>query len=362
MPPILRAAAVAAAAACALAAPALADPVRTGIAVPVGIADPVPVGIADLPVPAPHHAATLDAVVWYPAFPGAPGAPAEEWGANPVFHGHPVHRDAPPAAAPGAPVALLSHGLGGNLRGLGWLAHALAGRGAVVVALDHPGSTTRDMDPGRGLDHGTRARDLSAALDALAADPRFARATGPVTAAGFSFGGWTALSLAGMRGSLAGYADHCDAVGARSAHCADIAGWGVDLRALDAARWDASYADRRIERVVAIDPGPIWGLRRGAARDVDAAVLLIGLGAGADRHFATDMDLSGLAALLPDATRAQVAPARHWSALPACRPGGAAIVAEETDLPICADPPGADRGAIHAEIAALVAHHALAPR
>ncbi|MBM2575278.1 hypothetical protein JQC91_03075 [Jannaschia sp. Os4] len=331
--------------ACALAAP-----------VPAAAGPAGPVGLADLAVPAPHHDRTIEAVVWYPAAPAA-AAPAEAWGGNAVFHGHAVHRDAAPAG-PDAPVVLLSHGLGGNLRGLGWLAHGLAARGAVVVALDHPGSTTRDLDPARSLDHGTRARDLSAALNALGADPRFAdRTGGPVTAAGFSLGGWTALSLGGLRGDLAGYAAHCDAVGGGSTHCADIAGWGIDLHALDASRWDGDHADPRVTRVAAIDPGLVWGLPdRGGLR---AETLLIALGDGPDRLLATDFDRSGLRALLPGAATARVAPARHWSALPRCRPGGAAIVAAETDLPICDDPPGADRAAIHARIVDLVAGLAL---
>lgn len=316
-----------------------------------------PVGVTDLAVSAPHRVRDLDAVVWYPA---PSGAPVALWGENAVFEGDPVSRDAP-VAGRGHPVVLLSHGLGGNLRGMGWLAHGLAERGAVVVAVNHPGSTTGDLDPARSLEHGARARDLTAALDALAGDARFDGHvdTEAVTAAGFSLGGWTALSLGGLRGSLEGYAAQCAKVGRASTHCADIADWDIDLASLDAVAWNAPYADPRVMQVAAIDPGLIWGLGADAADAVTAGVLLIGLGTDEDRLLATDFDRSGLADLLPAARRAIVAPARHWSMLPVCKPDGAAIVAEETDYPICADPPEADRAALHARVVELVAQVAL---
>lgn len=327
------------------------------LAVSSHAADADPVGLTDLAVSAPHRARDLDAVVWYPA---SSGAPVAIWGENPVFEGDPVSRDAP-VAGRGRPVVLLSHGLGGNLRGMGWLAHGLAERGAVVVAVNHPGSTTGDLDPARSLDHGSRARDLTAALDALADDDRFGGHvdTGAVTAAGFSLGGWTALSLGGLRGSIKGYAAHCAEVGRASTHCSDIADWGIDLTSLDVVAWDAPYADPRVAHVAAIDPGLIWGLEAADADAVTADVLLIGLGAGEDRLLATDFDRSGLADLLPKARRAIAAPARHWSMLPVCKPGSAEIVAGETDYPICTDPPEANRAALHARIVELVAQVAL---
>ncbi len=333
--------------------PALATLFLAGAA----LADPV--GLVELDIDAAHRAGPLEAAIWYPAQAGpAPVAFAE----NAVFHGEEVLRDAAPAGT-GHPVVILSHGLGGNLRGLGWLAHGLAARGAVAIAVNHPGSTTGDLDPAGSLDHARRAADLGAALDALKADPRFAGRLdeGAVTAAGFSLGGWTALTLGGLRGDLSGYVAHCEAVGAASTHCADLAEWGVDLHALDAAAWGADLSDPRIARVGAIDPGLIWGLAPGAGRGVTAEVALIALGTDEDRLLATDFDAAGLMDLLPGAAREVVAPARHWSALPVCKPGGAAIVAEETTLPICADPPGADRAAIHARIVDAVARLALRP-
>jgi predicted dienelactone hydrolase len=89
---------------------------------------------------------------------------------------------------------------------------------------------------------------------------------------------------------------------------------------------------------------------------LQARVHLVGLGSGADRLPATDFSDagSGFGALLPAATQTLVAPARHFSLLPVCTPKGPAILKDEGDDPVCTDPPGADRAAIHAQVAAAV--------
>ena len=65
---------------------------------------------------------------------------------------------------------------------------------------------------------------------------------------------------------------------------------------------------------------------------------------------ATDFDASGLADLLPGATVDRHAPAIHFSALPLCKPMAEAILIEEGDDPVCTDPVGADRAAVHQAI------------
>ena len=312
-------------------------------------------GYAPIAIPAAHHDAPMEAAVWYPA--GSGGEPIP-FGENPVFVGVPVQEGA--SVAEGRfPLVLLSHGLGGNLRGLGWLAAGLAEDGAVVAAVNHPGSTTGDFDIALGLDHGTRAADLTAAIDHLTSDPRFGPHIDPerIHAAGFSLGGWTALSIGGLKGDLGAYADHCEAVGSASTHCRDIAAAGVDLRTLDADRWDGSYKDERVRGVAAIDPALLDGLTAEDVGELSPDVLLIALGSGADRLLATDFgpDGSGFASLLPRARTLVITPANHHGALPTCQPAGPAILEGEGDDPVCTDPPGADRAAIHAKIIAAVA-------
>ncbi|WP_138472070.1 prolyl oligopeptidase family serine peptidase [Poseidonocella sp. HB161398] len=297
---------------------------------------------------APHQPEGLVLAVFYPA---ATAEGAARFGANAVFDGVEVVRNA--AAAPGRhPVVLLSHGLGGNLRSLAWLAAGLAARGAIVAAVNHPGSTFGDFDMQRALDHGSRARDLSAALDWLEAAPQFAPHLdgSRVLAAGFSYGGWTALSLGGMRNALPGLAAFCAEHGEASTLSAAIRKDGARIAAADPQAFAASYRDPRVTGVFAVDPGLVWNLPAGAAADLDVPVTLIGLGEGPDRLLDSDFDRSGLLSLLPEAQTIRLAPAWHYSMMPACTAAGPAILEEAGEIAFCRDPEGSDRAAIHAAV------------
>jgi predicted dienelactone hydrolase len=137
----------------------------------------------------PHHDGVAHVAIWYRR---STGGTQTAYAENPVFRGVEAFTDAEPAAGL-HPVVLFSHGMGGTDRAQAWLASALADRGAIVVMVNHPGSTWGDHDMARGVRHWTRAADLSRALDMLMDDPDL----GPhldltrVMAAGFSFGGWT---------------------------------------------------------------------------------------------------------------------------------------------------------------------------
>lgn len=312
-------------------------------------------GVQEGTIPAPHHGRDMEFALWYPAMEGSAATP---FGGNPVFQPVMVAPEAEVVAGR-YPLVLLSHGLGGHYRSLGWLAVALAARGAVVVAVNHPESTVFDFDMQAGLRHWTRAEDMRLVMDHVLSDPLL----GPmidearITAAGFSYGGWTALTLGGVRGNLAGYRAHC--AQAPTGHCRDIAARGGDLGLLEAALWDADLRDARVDAVVAIDPGLTWGLEAADAAGLRVPTLLMQLGAGEDRLDSTDMAStgSGFAALVPEARLVEVAPAYHFSVLPLCTQKGAAILEEEGDDPVCTDPPGADRAAIHAAVIAAVAGH-----
>lgn len=293
--------------------------------------------------------------LWYPV---AAAGPTTLLFDSPIFQGVPVQPEA--AIRPGRwPLVLLSHGIGGHWRSLSWLGAGLAQQGALVVGVNHPGSTFGDHDMRRSLDHGTRVNDLKATLDALLADAAIGPHVDPqrIYVAGFSFGGWTALSMGGLRGDLHAYARYCAQSGHR--HCRDIARAGIDLTQLDASTWNRSYRDPRVKAVAAIDPGLHQGLSASHASDVVGKVLLIGLGQGADRLPDTDFSAPGttLTSILPKAHAEVIAPAFHFSALSVCKPAGAKLLAEDNDDPVCSDPPGTDRHALHERITRLIGRH-----
>ena len=150
-----------------------------------------------------QHRDTLRITVWYPAAGDAVERPLTIGPPDqPFFSVGAAAIGAAFADARQRPVILLSHGFGGTARIMGWFGIAMAQRGYVVIAVDHPGSNGIDGITMAGStlwwDH---ARDLRAALDAIGRDP----AIGPhldknnVGVAGFSFGGFTALVSAGAR-------------------------------------------------------------------------------------------------------------------------------------------------------------------
>lgn len=307
-----------------------------------------PAGYTPIMIQAPHHNKEMSGAIYYPS---GGGGTLITYAENPVFQGMTVAEGAQVAEGT-HPVVMLSHGMGGNIRALAWLATGLAEQGAVVVAVNHPNSTWGDFDIAASLNHWTRAQDLTLALDSLLADPRFAGQLDAtrVMAAGFSFGGWTALSLGGVRGDHAGYIAHCESYGAASSHCDDMIGAQVKMQDTDTDAWNASYADPRITRVTAIDPGFVWGLSGKDISDLVTDVRLVGLGDGNDRLLAADFHTSGFGDLLPDAQVDHIVPAFHFTAMPLCKPAGPAILIEENDDPVCTDPEGTDRAAVHALI------------
>ena len=305
----------------------------------------------------PHRETVVQGAIWYPA--GVGGEPRQV-GENSVFVGVPVLEGA--AVAEGRhPVVLFSHGLGGRFETIAWLPAGLAARGAIVVSPNHPGSTWSDFNVRRAVKHWTRVQDLKIALDWLLNSPHWMHGVdgSRIAAVGFSYGGWTVLSMGGATGNLAGYAAYCDKNGARAADCRLLARAGIEPRALDAGRWNASYKDGRVGVVAAIDPAVLHGLGSGNVEHLVDDVLLVGLGTGTDRYPPVDFGPSGsgFSALLPRAATAVVAPARHFTALGACKPRGAAILRQEGDDPLCDDPKGTDRHAVHRRIVDLVADH-----
>lgn len=109
--------------------------------------------------------------------------------------------------------------------------------------------------------------------------------------------------------------------------------------------------DRRISRAVIVDPGFGGAADPETLRGALAGMTLINLG-DADRLGAADVGPDGndLANRLPGASHVEIAPANHFTFLGTCKPGAAALLEEERDDPICTDPEGTDRTAVHEQL------------
>lgn len=322
------------------------------LSVTASLADAQSAGLRITDLHLPHHDETTRMAIWYPSTSSQnPTLYAD----SPVFHGVQAHLDG--AVAPGShPVVLFSHGMGGTDRAQAWLGAALAERGIVSVLVNHPNSTWGNFDMTKGVAHWTRTQDLSIALDALLAAPDFDQRLdlSRVMAAGFSFGGWTALSMGGATANHAGLVKACADRPDMEA-CGLLMSPEVNLGGIDPELWNASYADARVTHVTAIDPGLVWGLEQSDIDPLRQSTLMIGLGGTNDRMLAADFDQSGLTDLMGDRQIERFDPAFHFSLMPVCTERAEAILAAENDDPVCTDPVGTDRAALHAQIADLMA-------
>ena len=97
----------------------------------------------------PHHEQGTEMALWYPT---EDFGSAETFANNLVFKGVLGHWDAAPTDG-AHPIVLFSHGMGGGHHAQAWLAAGLAKRGAIVVMVNHPGSTWGDFDMTKGVAH-----------------------------------------------------------------------------------------------------------------------------------------------------------------------------------------------------------------
>ncbi|MGB9233038.1 MAG: alpha/beta fold hydrolase [Terriglobales bacterium] len=158
---------------------------------------------------------TLSGIVWYPAessagekdqYIGPPDAP--------LFWAGRAAKDATLAPALGKfPLIALSHGTGGSAMQMAWLGTYIAARGYIVVAVNHPGNNAVTGYTTLGFIEGwERAKDISTVITGMLADPRFGPKIDPdrIGAAGFSYGGYTMMELAGATTDVNRLLASCD--------------------------------------------------------------------------------------------------------------------------------------------------------
>jgi len=300
-------------------------------------------------VSATHRPSLMQGSIWYPA---GTRTYAGFVGKNPVFKG--VKAMVGAGVKSGRyPVLLFSHGSGGNMDVLSWMSSALAKRGIIVVGVNHPGSTSGDSSPRRSLQPAERAADLSAALDHLLADPYFSQFVDQdhIVAAGFSLGGATALSLAGVPFDAKAYAGYCERLDGKAQDCLFFAKGDVDLKTMTDGL-EESGLDGRVAGAIAIDPGFTYAVEEDGLAEVSIPIQLISLGRE-NLWPATNVSETGsnLIGKLKSASHATVYPAHHFTFLPECTERGAMLLEEEQDDPVCDDPEGTDRADIHKKIA-----------
>ncbi|HSK00495.1 MAG TPA: alpha/beta hydrolase [Kofleriaceae bacterium] len=223
-------------------APAVAQP-----------AAPAAVGTVQLTVTA-APGRELPAIVWYPA---------EQPGAG-----------APPVLGRTLPVVVISHGLGGKKEHASFLAERVAAAGYLVAAVDHVGdgveiALQRPVDVTKLLDRlGERGGEPAWLADLADLDK--------VAVYGHSFGGYTALALAGAKvGPNPEWTALCNAAPTTP---------GCPPPTPEQMK-PVSLRDPRVDAVVAATPGGYIQFGRAGTAAIETPIVL--LAAGKDRLIAT---------------------------------------------------------------------------
>ncbi len=306
------------------------------------------VGLAELKLGAESDPRPLRGHIIYPS---TGGSQTMRFGENAVWRGFDVYPNAPLAAGH-FPLVMLSHGLFGNSFNQAWLATALAESGFIVVAPNHPGTSTFDRDAKQRTMLWERPRDISRTISAMLDDPHFSDAIvqDRIAAIGHSMGGYTVLALADARYDIARHAAYCEEHPDR-ADCVFVREAGIGADAAAKASLEASLRDPRISAVVSFDLGLTQGFDPKSLSKIDIPVLVIG--AGRSDMLNLDAESRALAAALPAklVSYVELAGAGHFDFLGVCKPGAEAILKEEGpgDEMVC-KAGGAEREALHATI------------
>lgn len=296
-----------------------------------------------------HRDAPLPVHVWYPA---EQEGQAQLIGQNALFFGEHVLRDAAPRSG-AKPVVVIAHGSCGNAPRLGWLATRLETRGFVVIGTNHPGATSGDSDPHQLTDVAARVADVKALMDfiegpggaALGAD------AGRLAVLGFSLGGPTAFTLAGLRLSKAQFLDYC-AEGSQEIDCLWASRAGVDHTALDAARYEADHSDPRIDAAVLVDPVQMQAIVPETLPRMTVPSLVVNLG---DTDVPASVRADWLAGALPDAEyRALPGQSNHFGFLAECSSLGKIVIRLAGEEDICGETGALSRATVHADMVRVI--------
>lgn len=297
--------------------------------------------------------AALRLIIWYPA--SEPEAQVTTGPAgSPIFIRGMVATDAPFADAARHPLILLSHGFGGSARQMTWLGAALARRGYVAVAVDHPGANSIDgISDAGAYAPWARTMDLRAALDFVLAQPDLAPHidSDRVGVAGFALGGYASLLAVGARSDFSHFDAFCEGPD-RDAMCDTHFEYPLDYRrraevlarpGLEAlARAELSdFRDPRITALFLIAPAFVKALDPVSLSRVGVPVGIVHGAADPVAPAATNGQL--VARLIPGARLRMLPGVGHYDFLSVCGPGGFREVAR-----LCVDGPGATRAQTHA--------------
>jgi predicted dienelactone hydrolase len=288
----------------------------------------------------------LPVELWYEA---ASGAKVEAFSFRLPLRSIQVARDAAPRRDGGRrALVVLSHGNWGTRYSLGWLALKLVDAGYIVVSTSHPGTLADDQTVAGRLRLWDRASDVSFVLDRLLDDPKWAPLIDPhrIGFVGHSFGGWTGVSLAGGRYDPVRQRTFCQNSAKKDFYCDNTL--KDDVSGVPVADADRSYHDARIRAYYIMGSGPGQGFGEQSLKAISAPFVVDT--AEFDESLEPLANSSTLARLISGAREIR-RPVGHFAYVPECRSIVGPILTRLAGIPVCNDPDGVDRAAVHHQVA-----------
>jgi predicted dienelactone hydrolase len=310
--------------------------------------DGKPVGTVSIAVNAGALRASTGEI-WFEA---APGERVESFAPRLPLRAIPIARNARPAPDRGRrPLIVISHGNWGGRYSQGWLAVRLVNAGFVVLSTSHPGTLGDDQTVAGRLRLWDRSRDVSSALGELLLHPGWSALIDEdrIGFVGHSFGGWTGVSLAGGRYDPQVQRQSCTGMAKRDLYCESAL--RDDIGGVAASDGRDSFRDSRLRAFYIMASGPGQGFSAESLASIGVPFVVDT--ARDDEVLEPQANSSRLARLIPGA-REIVRPVGHFVYVPECKWLIGPILARIAGAPICDDPGGVDRAAVHDQIAADV--------
>jgi predicted dienelactone hydrolase len=281
--------------------------------------------------------------LWYPP---AGNPKAEDLSFRPPLRPLSVARNAQPATGK-RPLIVVSHGNWGSRYSQGWLALRLVDSGYVVLSTSHPGTVGDDQSAAGRYRLWDRSRDVSFALDQVLKDPKWAAIIDEsrIGFVGHSFGGWTGVSLAGARYDAARQRSFCERSVKKDPYCDGTL--KDSIAGIPAADAGESFKDARIKAFYIMASGPGQGFAADSLKSISAPFVVDT--AQFDEILEARSNSGALAAQIPGA-REIVRPYGHFAYVPLCRPVVGKVLTAIAGIPICDDPKGVDRTAVHQQV------------
>lgn len=302
-----------------------------------------PPGMMSLSLPGER---ALTAHALYPSTGGS----VEPFAANAVWQGTSVQVGGTPTDG-AKPLVVLSHGVWGNRFNQVWLAERLVSEGYIVLALDHPGTSTWDRNREEAARLWERPRDLSRLLDTFFTAPEWAEAVDAsrIFAVGHSLGGYSVLAAAGARFDADRLATFCE-VNPTAIACTVFTELGVGDDPADKEALGADLSDRRLTGVIALDPGGVPAIVPESLTSTSTPIAVIS--AGRTPYFLNPAHEAKALAGMADIEHVAFADAGHFDFLGVCTDKGAEILRyEESSAAIVCEEGPTPRADLHPLIA-----------